>query len=111
MTTMREEWSSEDDESGRRHGFDAPERHPLLRARHGPLDAAARIVPERAGVAQQHRHVDAGGVEISGGLAQALCFDDDDEFAARTCGRATQAVAARGRVCARRPCFRSGPTA
>ena len=72
-------------ESSERDVFDAMERHPLqqrasdllLRLHHAlPREGKS---PSNVGVVMQ------GALEISGGLAQALCFEDDDQFAAGLC--------------------------
>ena len=86
------------------------ERHPLqqratdllLRLHHGlPREGKS---PDNAGVLMQ------GAPEISGGLAQALCFEDDDQFAAGLCVVQLKR-SLRGAAFALGRRIRSGPTA
>ena len=67
-------------------GFDALDRHPLQRRASDLLMRLHVLLPREGG--SRSRSVGTlteGACDISGGLAQALSFEDDDEFAAGLC--------------------------
>ncbi len=75
---------SSEGESSEEDGFDRPDRHPLQRRASDLLMRLHKLIPPetKSGGAGP---LTTGALEISGGLAQALSFEDDDEFAAGLC--------------------------
>ena len=73
------------DEESDNSGFSMRDRHPLQQR---ALDLLLRLhhaIPSDAEAGSSGGALMGGACDISGGLAQALSFDDDDEFAAGLC--------------------------
>ena len=66
-------------------GFDAAERHPLQQRASDLLMRLHELIPHEAEAGGSFGAFMTGAYEISGGLAQALSFEDDDEFSAGLC--------------------------
>jgi hypothetical protein len=81
---VAEGWSAEDHESSDDGGFDAMDRHPLQQRASDLLLRLHHVLPREAGNRGSGSTLMGGALEISGGLAQALCFDDDP-FATGLC--------------------------
>lgn len=73
------------DESSTGGGFDAAERHPLLQRASDLLMRLHDVLPRETKSGGSVGVLMNGACDICGGLAQALCFEDDDEFAAGLC--------------------------
>jgi hypothetical protein len=77
---------AEGDESDDDGGFEAPDRHPLQRRASDLLMRLHKVMPPAAEArSRSGGALTEGACDIAGGLAQALSFDDDDEFAAGLC--------------------------
>ncbi len=74
-----------DDETPADGGFDAMERHPLQQRASDLLMRLHKSLPREGESPSSVGVLMQGAMEISGGLAQALSFEDDDEFSAGLC--------------------------
>jgi hypothetical protein len=75
-----EDWSQADD-AACGIPFDRHERHPLLRRSHDLLLRLHELFKNEPHTRSGIGTLTQGTLEISGGLAQALSFEDDDDFA------------------------------